>query len=108
MRTVTLHKTDIVLNKGKLKAILDRKGMGYIELYERISGDGSAFGLDISYKGFMSLLSNRSTWKLIYAHAITEVLYINTNDIFDVIKVDTDKLAKEKEKWREKYQKSKK
>ena len=107
-RTTILHKTDIVLNKNRLKGILDRKGMGYIELHEKISDPNGKFGLDITYKGFMSLLSNRSTWKLIYAHAITDVLNIGINDIFDVIKVDTEKLAKEKEEWKRKYQKPKK
>lgn len=104
-RTVILHKTDIVLNKARLKEVLDSKGMDFTELHERISDVNGKFGLDITYKGFMSLLSNRSTWKLIYAHAITDMLNIRTSDIFDIVKVDTDKLAKEKEKWKEKYQK---
>ena len=105
MRTVILHKTDIKLNKERLKKILDSKGMGYNELHEKISDPNGKFGLDITYKGFMSLMSNRSSWKLLYAHAITEVLNISINDIFDVVKVDTDKLKREKEEWKEKYQK---
>jgi hypothetical protein len=108
MRTTILHKTDIRLNKDKLKEILDSKGLGYIELHEKVSDPNGKFGLDITYKGFMSLLSNRSTWKLIYAHAITDILNISTSDIFDIVKVDTEKLAKEKEEWKEKYQNKKK
>jgi|SRR5690606_488874 len=101
-RTVILHKTDIKLNKNKLKAVLDSKGMGYNELHEKVV---DKFGLDLTYKGFMSLMSNRSSWKLLYAHAITEVLNINTNDIFDIVEIDIDKKAKEKEAWKAKYQK---
>lgn len=101
-RTVTLHKTDIKLNKKRLKEVIDSKGMSYKELHEKVV---DKFGLDLEYKGFMSLMSNRSSWKLLYAHAITEVLNISTNDIFDVVEVDTDKLAKDKEAWKAKYQK---
>lgn len=100
MRTISLHKKDIILNREKLKRILDNRGMGYIELYEKVL---DKYGLDLSYKGFMSLLSNRSTWKLLYSHAITDVLNINTNDIFDVVDVDIEKKKKEKEKLYEKY-----
>jgi len=102
MRTVSLHKKDIILNKRKLKELIDSKGMGYIELHEKVV---DVYGLDLTYKGFMSLLSNRSTWKLLYAHAITDVLNIHIGDIFDVVDVDIEKKAKDKEKWKEKYQK---
>jgi hypothetical protein len=100
-RTVTLHKKEIILNRKKLKDIIDMRGLSYIDLHEKVV---DKFGLDITYKGFMSLLSNRSTWKLLYAHAITEVLLVSTNDIFDIIDVDVKKKAKEKEEWKEKYQ----
>ena len=101
MRKISLHKTDIILNRKKLRYVLDKQGMSYDELHERVK---KAYGLDITYKGFMSLLSNRSSWKLLYAHAITDVLGINTNDIFDIINIDTDKKLKEKKEWQEKYQ----
>ena len=103
-RTFTLHEKDIVLNKGKLKNILDSKGLSYIDFYEKVV---DAYGLDISYKGFMSLLSNRSTWKLLYAWAIVDVLGITIKDIFEIVDVDVNKLVKEKEEWKRKYQKSK-
>jgi hypothetical protein len=102
MRTVTLHKKDIVINKNKLKEVMDSRGMSYTELHEKVV---DKFGLDITYKGFMSLMSNRSTWKLLYAHAITEVLHTTTNEVFDVIDIDIEKKAKEKKAWKEKYQK---
>jgi hypothetical protein len=101
-RTVTLHKKEFILNRKKLKNILDNKGISYSELHEKVV---DKFGLDITYKGFMSLLSNRSTWKSLYSHAITEVLLVTTNDIFEVVDVDIEKKAKEKEEWKEKYQK---
>lgn len=102
MRTVSLHKKDIVLNKDKLKDVIDKRGMGYTELYDKVV---NAYGLDITYKGFMSLMSNRSSWKLLYAHAITDVLNVSTNEIFDIIDVDINRKIKEKEKWKKKYQK---
>jgi hypothetical protein len=103
-REVSLHEKDIILNKNKLKNILNKKGLSYIDFHAKVI---DAYGLDLSYKGFMSLLDNRSSWKLLYAYAITDVLNIGIKDIFDVIDVDIDKKAKEKEEWKRKYQKYK-
>lgn len=102
MRAISLHKKDIILNRRKLKLILDTKGVSYIELYEKAV---EKFGIDITYKGFMSLLSNRSTWKLLYAYAITEAIFINIGDVFDVVNIDIEKKVKDKKKWKEKYEK---
>lgn len=98
----TIHKTDILLNKDKLKEILDEKGMEYMELYIKTR---DKFGLSLSYKGFMSLLQNRSTWKLVYAWGIADVLHIAIGDVFEMIKIDFDKAVQEKIEWKEKYQK---
>lgn len=103
-RTVSLHEKDIILNKNKLKNILDKKGLSYIDFYTKVV---DVYGLDLSYKGFMSLLTNRSSWKLLYAYAMTDILNIEIKDIFDVIDVDINKKAKEKEEWKRKYQKDK-
>lgn len=100
-RTPTIHKKDMIVNKDKLKEILDRRGIEYIQLWEQVC---DRFGLDLSYKGFMSLMSNRSTWKLLYAHAIVEVLMIHYNEIFDLVDIDVEKEKKKKEKWKIKYQ----
>lgn len=98
----TIHKTDVVLDGEKLKDIIDKKGMDYTELYETTK---EQYGLDLTYKGFMSLLKNRSNWKLIYAWAIADVLKTNIADLFCMIDIDVDKAIKDKEKWKEKYQK---
>ena len=79
------HKKDIKLNREKLQEILNSQKMGYIELHEKTS---QRYGLDLQYKGFMSLMSNKSSWKLLYAHAIADVLKINYNDIFEIVDVD--------------------
>lgn len=102
LRTPTIHKKEMILNKRKLKSILDKKRMDYIEFHSKVV---DAYGLDLSYKGFMSLLSNRSTWKLLYAHAMSDVLSVELKDIFEIVDIDVDKAVKEKEKWKEKYQK---
>lgn len=106
----TIHEKDIILNRNKLNVILenrkiDDKGMDYAELHRRIS---SLYGLNLSYKGFMSLVENRSTWKLLYAYAITDVLEIGIDDIFDVVNIDVEEVKREKEEWNKKYQKKKK
>jgi len=103
----TIHKKEIIINKSKLKEILDNnlldgRGLTYSELYERVV---EIYGLDLSYKGFMSLLQNKSTWKLLYAYAIAQTLSVSIMDIFELIDVDTDKVFKDREKWKEKYQK---
>lgn len=97
----TIHKTEIIINKNKLKTILDSRGMEYIVFHEKLT---KSFGLDLSYKGFMSLLSNRATWKLLYAHAIATTLNVGYLDIFDIVDVDVDKVAEEKEAWKKRYQ----
>jgi hypothetical protein len=101
-RTPTIHSREMKLNEGKLKDILDRRGMEYIELHDKVK---KKYGLDLTYKGFMSLLKNRSTWKLLYAHAIADILLINYMDIFEIVPVDIEKAKKAKEEWKEKYQK---
>lgn len=106
-RTVSLHKKDVILNKDKLKAILDSKGMSYIDFYEKVSDVYGKEWLDLTYKGFMSLMSNRSSWKLLYAVAMTDTLDVKIREIFDIIDVDIEKKAKEKKKWKEKYQRDK-
>jgi hypothetical protein len=100
-RTPTIHKRDMVLNKKKLKSILDSKGMSYKELWETIS---DRYGLDLTYKGFMSLVSNRVTWKLLYAYAIIDALRISYLDIFEIVEIDIDKRIKEKKEWKKQYQ----
>ena len=101
-RTPTVHAKEIIINKGKLKDILDSRDMEYIELHGKIKDE---FGLDLSYKGFMSLLSNKVTWKLLYAHAIATTLNVDYTQIFDVVDIDVEKAKKAKELWKEKYQK---
>lgn len=99
-RTPTIHKKEMLLNKDKLKEILDRRGLEYIGFHDKLTGENSKYGLDLTYKGFMSLLSNRSTWKLLYAHAICDLLLINYTEIFELVDVDFDKEMKKREKWK--------
>lgn len=103
-RTPTIHGKEMVLNEKKLAEILERRGMEYKELWERVI---ERYKLDLTYKGFMSLLRNRATWKLLYSHAITDVLLINYMDIFEVIDVDIEAEKEKREKWKEKYQNDK-
>lgn len=101
----TIHETDIILNKDALANILLKKDLEYAELHEAIV---DAYGLKLSYKGFMSLVSNQATWKLLYAWAVCEVLKVSIADIFTPIKVDIDKKVEEKEIWNERYGKGRK
>ena len=100
-RTPTIHGKEMVLNENKLAEILERRGMEYKELWERVI---DKYKLDLTYKGFMSLLRNRATWKLLYSHAITDILLISYMDIFEVIDVDIVAEKEKREKWKEKYQ----
>lgn len=102
MELVLLHKKDIIMNKDKLKKILDNKKINYMMLFEKIKRE---YGIDIEYKGFMNLIDNRSSWKFLYAYALLDVLNIEVDDVFEVIDIDIDKKLKEKKEWREKYQK---
>ncbi|GIN67037.1 hypothetical protein FKN04_12830 [Bacillus glycinifermentans] len=98
----TIHRTEIYINKEKLRMLIESKGIGeFMDLHEKIK---DRYGLDISYKGFMSLLSNQSTWKLTYAWAIVHVLDVDWKDIFMEVQIDVEKKKKEKEKWKKNYQ----
>lgn len=101
-RSPTIHKKEIILDKWELDRILKLRKMQYKELWRRAS---LKYGLDLTYKGFMSNLSNNTTWKLLYAHAICDILDIHYMEIFSVIDVDVKEKAKEKEEWKQKYQK---
>lgn len=100
-RTPTIHKKEISLNKKKLKSILDEQCMEYIQLHKKIE---TKFGLDLKYVSFMSLLDNRVTWKLLYAHAITDVLGVEYSEIFEVVDVNVEKKLEERINWKEKYE----
>ena len=101
-RTATIHEKEIIINKEKLKTILEEKGYDFQTFHKKISDD---FGLDLQYKGFMTLLSNRSTWKLLYAHAIATSLRIDYMEIFELVDIDVEKAKRARVKWKEKYQK---
>ena len=101
----TIHETDIILNKEALANILLKKDLEYAELHEAIV---DAYGLKLSYKGFMSLISNQATWKLLYAWAVCEVLKVDLTAIFTPIKVDVEKRVLEKIEWDKRYGKGKK
>lgn len=75
--------------------------MDYITLHEKIND----FGLDIGYKGFMTLMSNKSSWKLLYGWTVSNVLNVNIDDIFEIINVDKEKKIRENEAWKNKYKK---
>lgn len=102
MGYAVIHKKEVRLNKKKLDEILTMRNLDYTELFNRVE---QKFGLNLKYKGFMTAISNRSTWKLLYAWAIADVLDIDIRDIFEVFDVDIEEKIKEKEKWKEKYEK---
>lgn len=99
-RTPTIHEKEMVLNENALKELLNIRGMAYNELWDKCI---NKYGLDITYKGFMSLLKNRSTWKLLYAHAIADILLVQYTDIFEVVDIDVNKEKIKRKKWKERY-----
>lgn len=109
MRLVLLHEKDIILNKDKLKDILSQRGLTFISVFEKMK---EKYGIDIEYKGFMNLIDNRSSWKLLYAYALIDVLSLDSSDkmsiddLFTVIDVDIDKKIQQKKDWNKKYGKS--
>lgn len=100
-RTPTIHKTEIMVNREKLKAILGHRGLEYVDLYDMIV---ERFGLDLTYKGFMSVLAGDATWKLLYAYAVTDVLNVNIMDIFELVEVDVEKVKAKKASIRKRNQ----
>lgn len=102
MRVTLLHKKDIILNKDNLKQELNKFGMNFSMLFDKVKKE---YGLDIEYKSFMSLIDNRSSWKLLYAYAIIDVINADIDDIFDIVDVDINKKIEDKKRWNKKYNK---
>lgn len=100
MGEMIINNKEMILNRKRLKNIMDYKGYDYVTLHNKVE---EKYGLNLTYKSFMSNVSNRYTWKLLYAHAISDVLNVGIYDIFDVVDVDTEKRKQEKEEWKEKY-----
>lgn len=96
----TIHGTDVQLNRDALKEILDKRGMEYKTFFYKLKDE---YELDMEYKGFMSLLQNRSAWKLIYAWGMADVLKVDIKDIFEKISVDVEAKKLEKEQWNKQY-----
>ncbi len=94
-------KKDIVLDRAKMEYIMMSKNIIYKELWENLN---EKYGLDIGYKGFMSLINNRSNWKLLYAYTICEELNIEIKDIFRLVEVDVEEKKKEREAFKKKYE----
>lgn len=103
MRMV-VHKKDVTIKRGLLKDLLKLKKMKHKTLYETIV---DRYGLDLSYKGFMALISNRSSWKLLYAWAICDVLGVELERLFEIVDIDVEQKKQEKLEWKEKYEKHK-
>ena len=101
---MVVHKKDVAIKRELLKDLLKLKKMKHKTLYEKIV---NSYGLDLSYKGFMALISNRSSWKLLYAWAICDVLGVELERLFEIVDVDIEQKIKEKQEWKEKYEKHK-
>jgi hypothetical protein len=110
MSKPTTHKRDMYIDKDKLRSIMDnynsihdlKEAFTFIELFYKVK---DKYEFDLSYKGFMSLLDNRNTWKLIYAWAIADVLDVQIGDIFYVVELDVNKIIAERKEWNIKYNK---
>lgn len=99
-RTPLVHKTDVVIDRKKLKAILDSKGLEYVDLYDKVVAE---FGLDLTYKGFMSVIAGKATWKLLYAYAVANVLNVEIMDIFELVKTGVKKAEKPEKRVKRRY-----
>lgn len=95
-----IHEKDLILNRDKVKSILDSRGMNYRDFYEEIQD----FGIKMTYAGFMNLLYNRTTWKLLYAWAIADVLNVDIKNIFTFIDINESEALLERREWEKKYQ----
>ena len=104
VRTSTIHKMDMHINKEKLERIMKNQELTFVELHSRAVTN---FGLDLSYKGFMSLLYNQSTWKLLYAYVIQEVLDVPFTEFFELVEIDVEGRKRQKEEFKNRYSRGK-
>ncbi|MFQ3543523.1 hypothetical protein Q7A53_05505 [Halobacillus rhizosphaerae] len=102
MRTHALHEKSVVLDRKKLDEIMEKKGLDYTLLHNKLVEN---YGIDMAYKSFMNLMYNRISWKLIYAWVLADSLNKSMYDLFEIVDVDVKKKEKLNEEWKRKYQK---
>lgn len=95
-----IHKINIVINNEKLVDIMEGRSMDYTILHDLMVGK---YGLDLSYKGFMNLVYNRSTWKLIYAWAISDIIGCDMKEIFEKVELDREEEIEKRKRMNKTY-----
>lgn len=88
------HRTDVLINEYRLDYLLHKKEWTGVELHERII---KKYGFELKYKAFMTLLSNKITWKLSYAWFIADILDDKIEELFDVHTFSDERIEMEKE-----------
>lgn len=99
-RHFLLHKQDVFINKDKVDRLMAGKFKTYKDILEQMK---VKYGIVMSYKGFFTLLSNKSSWKLLYAMALCEVLETDINTLFEIKEVDLDGKLKKSLEMKNKY-----
>lgn len=99
-RHFLLHRQDVFIKKEKLDSLMFGKFKTYKDVLEQIK---NKYGIVMSYKGFFTLLSNKSSWKLLYAMALCEVLETDINTLFEIREVNLDDKLRKSIEMKNKY-----
>lgn len=67
------------INRDVFKSLAKLNGITQLEIVEILS---VRYRIDISYKGFNSLMTNKASWKLMYAMALSEILDTPITELF--------------------------
>lgn len=97
------NKADVHLKRECLEEILKLKGWTYKELLERLG----YYGIQLQYRGFMSLIQNKVTWKLFYAMALAEVVETTIENLFKIVyysEEDIKRMQEEYERSKQEYE----
>jgi DNA-binding Xre family transcriptional regulator len=79
---------NVEINRAKLDRLMLKKRWKPNDLILQMK---EIYGIDLKYKSLMALLSNKVTWKLLYAVVICQLLDTEINYLFDIVNNNDDK-----------------
>lgn len=80
-RLYRYEKKEMILDKEKLNQLLHENKLNNLQLLQTLH---DKHGIELSYKGFNSLINNHNSWKLVYAYALCDVLNIKIEELFKI------------------------
>lgn len=82
--------TDAKINRQKFQNLIGKQRWTAKEFHDRWT---KHYGLSIKYNNFMELINNNVSWKLVYAFAISDMLEVDINELFEFSANEVEELV---------------